>query len=129
MGAKLTPGAEPFALIRIQATLDNWQNFHNSCTGSLMQGYRSASYRNITNNRDHNLPPPTVPLSEYIDYNNDVLLFGHAPEPIEEDKTWRLLGEHTNGTKTCGGAADLIIVLERLKLLQTGTVALQATNL
>jgi hypothetical protein len=30
-------------------------------------------------------------------YNKDVLLFGHAPEPIEEDKTWRLVGVNTNG--------------------------------
>jgi hypothetical protein len=68
-------------------------------------------------------------LSEYVDYNKDVLLFGHAPEPIEEDKTWRLVGGNTNGIKPCGGSADLISVMERLKLLHTGTVAFQETNL
>jgi hypothetical protein len=68
-------------------------------------------------------------LSEYADYNKDVLLFGHAPEPIEEDSTWRLVGGNTNGIKPHGGAADLISVLARLKLLQTGTVAFQETNL
>jgi hypothetical protein len=68
-------------------------------------------------------------LSEYVDYNKDVILFGHAPEPIEEDKNWRLVGGNTNVSKPYGGAADLISVLARLKLLQTGTVAFQETNL
>jgi hypothetical protein len=68
-------------------------------------------------------------LSEYIDYNNDFLLFGHAPEPIEEDKTWRRVGGNTNGIKPYSGAADLIAVLERLKLLQSGTISLQETNM
>jgi ABC-type enterochelin transport system ATPase subunit len=68
-------------------------------------------------------------LSEYVDYNKDVLLFGHAPEPIEEDKTWRLVGGNTNGIKPYGGSSDLISVMERLKSLQTGTVAFQETNL
>jgi hypothetical protein len=68
-------------------------------------------------------------LSEYVDYNKDVLLFVHAPEPIEEDKTWRLVGGNTSGIKPNGEAADLISVLERLKLLQTGTVTLQETHI
>jgi hypothetical protein len=68
-------------------------------------------------------------LSEYVDYNKDVILFGHAPEPIEEDKTWRLGGGNTNGIKPYGGSADLISVMERLKLLQTGYLAFQETNL
>jgi hypothetical protein len=68
-------------------------------------------------------------LSEYVDYRKDVLLFGHAPEPIEEDKTWRLVGGNTNGITPYGGAADLISVLARLQLLQTGNVAFQETNL
>jgi hypothetical protein len=68
-------------------------------------------------------------LSDYVDYNKDVLLFDHTPEPIEEDKTWRLVGGNTNGIKPYGGSADLIIVMERIKLLQTGTVAFQETYL
>jgi hypothetical protein len=68
-------------------------------------------------------------LSEYVDYNKDIILFGHAPETIEEDKTWRLVGGNTNGIKPYGGSADLISVMERLKFLQTGTVAFQETNL
>jgi hypothetical protein len=68
-------------------------------------------------------------LSEYLDYNKDVLLFGHAPEPIEEDKTWRLIGGNTNVIKPYGRAADLISVLKRLKLLQARTVTFQETNL
>jgi hypothetical protein len=68
-------------------------------------------------------------LSEYVDYNKDVLLFGHAPEPIEEDKTWYLAGGNTSGIKPYGGSADLISVMERLKLLQTRTVEFQETNL
>jgi hypothetical protein len=59
----------------------------------------------------------------------DVLLFGHSPEPIEEDKTWRLVGGNTNGIKPYGESADIISVMERLKLLQIGTVAFQETNL
>jgi hypothetical protein len=68
-------------------------------------------------------------LSEYVDYNEDVLLFGHSPEPIKEDKTWHLVGGNTNVIKPYGGSADLISVMERLKVLQTGTVAFQETNL
>jgi hypothetical protein len=83
------------------------------------QGYRSARYRDIANNRYFILPPPIFPLSEYVDYNKDVILFGHAPEPIEEDKTWRLIAGNTNGIKPYGGFANLISVMERLKLLQT----------
>jgi hypothetical protein len=52
-------------------------------------------------------------LSEYVDYNKDVLLFGHAPEPIEEDKTWRIVGGNTNRIKPYGGSADLTSVMER----------------
>jgi hypothetical protein len=83
------------------------------------------SYRDIAKNREFNLSPPIVTLSEYVDYNKDVLLFGHAPEPIEEDKTWCIVGGNINGIKPYGGAADLSSVLARLKLLQTGTVAFQ----
>jgi hypothetical protein len=68
-------------------------------------------------------------LSEYVDYNKDVLLFGHAPEPNEENKTWHLVGGNTKEIKPYGGAADLITVLERLKLLQAGTVLFQEINL
>jgi hypothetical protein len=68
-------------------------------------------------------------LSEYADYNKDVLLFGHTPQPIEEDKTWRLFSGNTNGIKPYGGASSIISVLERLKLLQAGNVAFQETNL
>jgi hypothetical protein len=67
-------------------------------------------------------------LSEYVDHNKDVLLFGRAIEPIQEDKTWCLVDENTNRIKPYGGAADLKSVLERLKLLQAGTVVLQETN-
>jgi hypothetical protein len=68
-------------------------------------------------------------LLEYVDYNKDVLLFGRATEPIEEDKTWHLVGGNTNGINPYGRSADFISVMERLKLLQTGTVAFQETNL
>jgi hypothetical protein len=68
-------------------------------------------------------------LSECVYYNKDVLLFGHAPEPTEEDKTWRLVGGNTNRIKPYGGSADLISVMERPKVLQTGTVAFQEINL
>jgi hypothetical protein len=68
-------------------------------------------------------------LSEYVDYSKDVILFGRAPEPIEEDETWRLVGGNTSEIKPYGGSYDLISVMERLKLLQTETVAFQETNL
>jgi hypothetical protein len=68
-------------------------------------------------------------LSEYVDYNKDVIHFGQAPEPIEEDKTWRLVGGNISSVKPYGGSTDLISVMEGLKLLQTGNVAFQETNL
>jgi hypothetical protein len=111
-----------------QAALDNWQNVQINRRCSPRRGYRSARYRD-SNNQDFTIPPSSSPFSEYVDYNKDVILFGHAPEPIEEDKTWRLVGVNANGIKPCGGSADLISVMERLKLLQTGTVAFQETNL
>jgi hypothetical protein len=129
MGSQVRPGGILEVPTHSQATLDNWQNIQTCCRCSLRQGYRSASYRDISKNRKFNLPPPIVTLSEYVDYNKDFLLFGHAPEPIEEDKTWRLVGENTNGIKPYGGAADLISALARFKLIQTGTVSFQETNL
>jgi hypothetical protein len=122
-------GGESAVPTRSQAALDNWQNVQTNRRCSPRRWYRSARYRDIANNRDFTLPPPIVPFSEYVDYNKDVLLFGHAPEPIEEDKTWRLVGVNTNGIKPYGGSANLISVMERLKLLQTGTVTFQQTNL
>jgi hypothetical protein len=122
-------GGESAVPNRSQAALDNWQNVQINRRCSPRRGYRSARYRDIANNRDFTIPPPISPFSEYVDYNKDVFLFGHAPEPIEEDKTWRLVSGNTNGIKPYGGSADLISVMERLKLLQTGTVAFQETNL
>jgi hypothetical protein len=122
-------GGESAVPTRYQAALDNWQNVQTNRRCSPRQGYRSARYRDIANNRDFTIPPPISPLSEYIDYNKDVLLFGHAPEPIEEDKIWRLVGWNANSIKPYGGSADFISVMERLKLLQTGNVAFQETNL
>jgi hypothetical protein len=111
MGAHGSLGGESVAPTRSQATLDNWQNVHTHRRCSLRKGYRSASYRDIAKYREYNLPPPIVPLSEYVYYNKDVLLFGRVPEPIEEDKNWCLVGRNTNGIKPYGRAADLIHVL------------------
>jgi hypothetical protein len=122
-------GGESAVPTRSQAALENWQNVQINNRCSPRRGYRSARYRDSANNRDFAIPPPISPFSEYVDYNKDVILFGHAPKPIEEEKTWRLVGGNTNGIKPYGGSADLISVMERLKLLQTRTVAFQETNL
>jgi hypothetical protein len=122
-------GGESAVPTRSQAALENWQNVQINRRCSPRRGYCSARYHVIANNRDFTIPPPIYPLSEYVDYNKDVILFGHAPEPIEEDKTWHLVGGNTNGIKQYGGSADLISVMERLKLLQTITVAFQERNL
>jgi hypothetical protein len=129
MGSQGRQGGVLAVSTRSQVMLDNWQNLQTRRRCSLRRGYRSASYRDIANNRKFNLPPPIVPFSGDVDYNKDVLLLGHAPETFEEDKTWRLVGGNTNGINPYGGAADLISVLARLKLLQTRTVAFQETNL
>jgi hypothetical protein len=112
-----------------QAALDNWQNVQINRRCSPRRGYRSARYHDSSNNRNFTIPPSISNFSEYVDYNKDVILFDHAPEPIKEGKTWRLVGGNTNGIKPYGGSADLISVMERLMLLQTGTVAFQETNL
>jgi hypothetical protein len=122
-------GGESAVPTSSQEALDNWQNFQINHRCSPRRGYRSARYRDSAENRDFTIPPPISPFSEYVDYNKDVILFGHAPEPIEEDKTWSLVGGNTNGIKPYGGSADLISVMERLKLLQTGNVAFQETKL
>jgi hypothetical protein len=129
MGAQGRSGGESAVPTRSQAMLDNWKKIQTRRRCSHRRGYRSSSYCDIANNHKFTLPPPIVPLSEYVDYNKDVLLFGHAPEPVEEDKTWRLVGGNTNGIKPYGGSGELIRVMERLKLLQTGTFAFQETNL
>jgi hypothetical protein len=122
-------GGESAVPTRSQAALENWQNFQTNRRCSPRRGYRSARYRYIADNLYFTLPPSISPLSEDVDYIKDVLLFDHNPEQIEEDKTWRLVGGNTNGIKPYGGSADLISVMERIKLLQTGTVAFQETNL
>jgi hypothetical protein len=116
-------GGESAVPTRSQAVLDNFQNAHTNRHCSPRRGYHSTRYRDIADNRDLNLPPPSFPLPEYVDYNKDVLLFVHAPDPIEEDKTWRLVGGNTNGINPYGGSVYLNSVMERLKLLQTGTVS------
>jgi hypothetical protein len=121
-------GGESAVPTRSQAALDNWKNVHTRRRCYPRRGYRSARYRD-SNNQDFTIPPPLSPFSDYVDYNKDYILFGHAPEPIEEDKTWRLAGGNTNGIKPYGGSSDLISDMERLKLLQTGAVAFQETNL
>jgi hypothetical protein len=122
MGSEGRPGGVLEVPTRSQARLDNWQNVQTHRRCSLRRGYLSDSYRDKANTREFNLSPPIVTLSEYVDYNKDGFLFGHAPEPIEENKTWRLVGGHTNGIKQYVGADDVVSVLARLKLLQTGTV-------
>jgi hypothetical protein len=121
-------GGESAVPTRSQAALDNWQNVQINRRCSPRRGYRSARYRD-SNNRDFTIPPTFFPFSDYIDYNKDFILFGHAPEPIEEDKTWILVGVDPNCIRPYGGSADIISVMERLKLLQTGSVAFQETNL
>jgi hypothetical protein len=122
-------GGESAVPTRSQAALENWQNVHINRCCSPRRGYRSARYCDSANKRDFTMTPPISPFSEYVDYNKDAILFGHVREPIEQYKTWRLGGGNTNGIKPYGGSADLISVMERLKLLQTGTVAFQETNL
>jgi hypothetical protein len=79
-------GEESAVPTRSQASLDNWQNVQTNYCCSPRRGYRSARCCDIANNRDFTLQPPTSPLSEYVYYNKEVLLFGHAPEPIEEGR-------------------------------------------
>jgi hypothetical protein len=87
MSAQGRSGGESAPPTRSQAMLDNWKNVQTRRRCSLRRGYRSVRYSDISNNRDFTLPPTIVPFSEYVDYKKDVLLFGHAPEPVEEDKT------------------------------------------
>jgi hypothetical protein len=70
----------PYPLSSSAGQLENVQI--NRCC-SPRRGYRSARYRDKANNRDFTIPLPISPLSEYVDYNKNVILFGHAPEPIE----------------------------------------------
>jgi hypothetical protein len=67
-------------------------------------------------------------LSDYVRYDDDTQCYGHAPGPINESETWRIIGGNSNGLRSYGDMADLISISKRTQALQAGTIALSETN-
>jgi hypothetical protein len=88
------------------------------------QGYRSFSYAdNMTFDQEVSNNPA------YTDaYRNDAKCYGSIHTPIETSETWRIIGVNVNGPRPFGDMASLITVAERLRALQTESVAFSETN-
>jgi hypothetical protein len=65
----------------------------------------------------------------YMDaYINDTKCNGSVPTPINTSETWQIIGGNVNGLMPFGDMASLITVAERLRALQTESVAFSETN-
>jgi hypothetical protein len=78
----------------------------------------------IFNNKlDHNQQK-----SNYVGYDDDTQCYGHAPGPINESETWRMIGGNANGLRPYGYMVDLLSISKRTRALQAGMIALSETN-
>jgi hypothetical protein len=121
MCASGTTGSNISASTHTQRTMNTWLQVQARRRESR-QGYRSASYSdNTLPNLNNNL--------EYTDsYSNDEKCYGSVPAPIDTRETWRIIGENVNGLRPFGDMTLLITVAERLRALQTESVAFSETN-
>jgi hypothetical protein len=67
-------------------------------------------------------------LSDYVGYDDNTQCYGHAPSPINESETWRIIGGNANGLRPYGDMVDLISITKRTRSLQAGMIALSETN-
>jgi hypothetical protein len=67
-------------------------------------------------------------LDDYIGYNESAHSCINKPAPINEDDKFRLVCDNVNGIKPYEDLAEFILIVERLKLLQAGSVLLNETN-
>jgi hypothetical protein len=88
------------------------------------QGYRSVRYSDNTtlDQEVNNIPSHTD------DYSNYAKCYGSVPAPIDKSEKWRIIGGNMKGLRPFGDMASLITVTERLRALQTESVALSETN-
>jgi hypothetical protein len=114
-------GSNTSSSTRTQRTMNAWSQVQ-ARRRECRQRYRSASYSdNILPDLNNNL--------EYTDsYSNDTKCYGSVPDPIDTRETWRIIGGNVNGLRRYGDMASLITVAERLRALQTESVAFSETN-
>jgi hypothetical protein len=68
-------------------------------------------------------------LSDFVGYDDDTQCYGHAPGPINESKTWIIIGGNTNRLRLYGDMVDLLSITKRTRALQAGNIALSETNM
>jgi hypothetical protein len=116
-----TTGSNTLASTRTKRTMNAWSQVQASRRESR-QGYRSASYSENT------LPDLNNNLAYTDSYSNDAKCYGSVPSPTDTRETWRIIGGNVNGLRPFGDMASLITFAERLRALQTESVAFSETN-
>jgi hypothetical protein len=118
------------------ATLDTWFGVQNHCCHNLWRGYRSDMYKENHPTTQHILDhiqqqtgSQSNKLSEYVGYDDDTQCYRHAPGPIKESETWRIIGGNANGLRPYRDMVDLLSIAKRTRSLQAGTSALSETNM
>jgi hypothetical protein len=115
--------------------LDTWFGIQNRRRRNLRRGYRSDLYKENYPTTQHILDhiqqqngSQSTKLSDYVGYDDNTKCYGHAPGPINESETWRIIGGNANGLRPYGDMADLLRIAKRTRSLQSGTIALSETN-
>jgi hypothetical protein len=128
-------GGESAVPTHQHATLDTWGGVQNRHRRILRRGHRYALYKDnhpptqhILDHIQQQTGSQSTKLSDYVGYDDDTQCYGHAPGPINESETWRIIGGNANGLRTYGDIADLISITKRTRALQSGTIALSETN-
>jgi hypothetical protein len=114
-------GSNTSSSTRAQRTMNAWSQVQTHRRESR-QGCGSASYS------DNTLPDLNNNLAYKDYYSNDSKCYGSVPAPIDTRETCRIIGENVNGLRPSGDMASLITVAERLRALQTESVAFSETN-
>jgi hypothetical protein len=116
MCASGTTGSNTSASTRTQRDMNAWSQVQARRRESR-QGYCSARYS------DNTLPNLNNNLTYTDSYSNAAKCYGSVPAPIDTRETWRIIGGNVNGLRPFGYIASYITVADRLRALQTESVA------
>jgi hypothetical protein len=128
-------GGESAGLTHHHATLYTWFGVQNHHRCNLRRSYRSALYKenhsttqHILDNIHQQTGSQSTKLSDYVGYDDDIQCNVHAPGPINESETWRIIGWNANGLRPYGDIVNLLSIDKRTRALQSGMIAMSETN-
>jgi hypothetical protein len=105
---------------RYQATLDIWSQIQDRRHHNNRRGYLSSTYN------DYSIQ--TSNIQQPLEYSKDAQCYGDIRTPIDETSVWRIIGGNVNGIKPYEDMGDFLTILERLRALQSGTIAFSETS-